>query len=308
VKTSLEKVREHPGLRPADELLTKAAIGPSAFVLRTRALESLIPDSSNPIYDRTRQLIGEMVSEIESRYPEPERARIYEALQLALRLHGPQGVRLDNQPFVNHVMDVPLNLMRKLGIRNADSAIAAILHDIVEDQAAALVILENPERILPNSLGKLRDLALQAIERRFGRNARTLVDKLTNRDYDRMALKLKAKGGRYACMSVQKIKHRLYQKHVIKLGEARDSCSQDAFAIKIADFMDNALRHGDLPTATAEQRAAKDKLADKRGLLFVYFERVLLPRLPERHPLSRVKGKLISMFGGCYDQAYIEVS
>lgn len=287
--------------------LADSAIGSQSHVAEVYNFEKLIPDIDSPLYDRTRRLIGHMVDEIKSTFSEQKQTRIYSALRLALTLHLPQGVRLDSQPFVNHLMDVPLNLMRVLKVKDADSVVAAILHDIVEDQAAA--VLETYGQAAPSGVDKetLRELALGVLGRKFGDKVEKLVEKLTNHDNEGEANRLHDSGGRYGRMTVQKIKHRLYQRHVMELAESQDSLDQYAFAIKIADFMDNGLRHGALPSATEEQRQMKEKLADKRGPLFVYFERIVFPNLPQTHPLANVRDKLIRLFGGYYDRSYINL-
>lgn len=283
-------------------------IASSALVKRVQELEGLLPDREQPEYARTRTLISSMVSELESpAFSASDKDRIYDALELAIRLHSRQGMRLDGQPYVNHILDVPLNLMRTLEIRKVDSVIAAILHDVVEDQAQALLreygsASGEEERQLP-----LRTQALTLIERRYGNTVRMLVDKLTNEDFISLGQRKREqfRGGPREGMTVEHHKLRLYQKKVVKLGEALDPISQDAFAVKIADFLDNAMRHDSLPAVTSEEREKKKWLSDKRGPLFVYFVRVLFPRLPETHPLFKVRDKLKKHFQDYYREQYL---
>jgi hypothetical protein len=82
-------------------------------------------------------------------FPEAEQERLRRALALASRLHAAD--RRQREPYVNHLLRVAIRIMSHYGVRDADVACAALLHDAVEDhageiaaagsQAAALAVL-----------------------------------------------------------------------------------------------------------------------------------------------------------------------
>jgi (p)ppGpp synthase/HD superfamily hydrolase len=69
-------------------------------------------------------------------WPGPDQARLNRALDLAARLHAAD--RREREPYVNHLLRVAIRVMSHYGVRDADVACAALLHDAVEDHAAEL--------------------------------------------------------------------------------------------------------------------------------------------------------------------------
>src|SRR5690349_7401811 len=69
-------------------------------------------------------------------WPGPDQARLNRALDLAARLHAAD--RREREPYVNHLLRVAIRVMSHYGVRDADVACAALLHDAVEDHAADL--------------------------------------------------------------------------------------------------------------------------------------------------------------------------
>jgi len=101
-------------------------------------------------------------------WPGPDQARLNRALDLAARLHAAD--RREREPYVNHLLRVAIRVMSHYGVRDADVACAALLHDAVEDHAAELA---------PGG----REAALAALAAGFGPRVATLVGAVTNPEY-----------------------------------------------------------------------------------------------------------------------------
>ena len=100
--------------------------------------------------------------------PGPDQARLNRALDLAARLHAAD--RREREPYVNHLLRVAIRVMSHYGVRDADVACAALLHDAVEDHAAELA-------------GGGREAALAALAAGFGPRVAELVGAVTNPEY-----------------------------------------------------------------------------------------------------------------------------
>ena len=87
-------------------------------------------------------------------------ARFDEALLYATRLHADQTRKASGVPYVAHLLEVAAIVLQHGG--SEDEAIAALLHDAVEDQGGAAT----------------RD----EIERRFGKHVAEIVDGCTDTD------------------------------------------------------------------------------------------------------------------------------
>jgi len=85
-------------------------------------------------------------------------SRFEEALQYAARLHGKQVRKSTPVPYVSHLLAVTAIVLEDGG--SEDEAIAALLHDAIEDQGG------DPTR--------------QEIRRRFGENVTAIVDGCTD--------------------------------------------------------------------------------------------------------------------------------
>lgn len=101
-------------------------------------------------------------------WPAPDQARLNRALDLAARLHAAD--RREREPYVNHLLRVAIRIMSHYGVRDADVACAALLHDAVEDHAAELA---------PGG----REAALAALAAAFGPRVSELVGAVTNPEY-----------------------------------------------------------------------------------------------------------------------------
>ena len=147
-----------------------------------------------------------LAAEIAS-FPEADRRRFARALALAAGLHA--GDRRQQEPYLNHLLRVAIRILSHYGVRDADVAIAGLLHDAVEDHAAEL------------SPDGSRAGALAVLARRFGQRVANLVEAVTNPEYE---------PGRD--------RNQQYREHV---AESLDR-SPWARIIKVSDFTDNGVR------------------------------------------------------------------
>jgi HD domain len=150
-------------------------------------------------------LRARFATEIE-KWPEPDRLRLNRALDLAARLHAAD--RREREPYVNHLLRVAIRIMSHYGVRDADVACAALLHDAVEDHAAELAGDGGQEA------------ALAALAAEFGPRVAELVAAVTNPEY--------APG---------RDPHEQYREHVA------ESLRRNPWArvIKVSDFTDNGV-------------------------------------------------------------------
>src|SRR5262252_1356213 len=102
-------------------------------------------------------------------WPGPDRERLNRALDITSRLHAAD--RREREPYVNHLLRVAIRIMSHYGVRDADVACAALLHDAVEDHAAEL------------AAGGGREAALGAVAAEFGPRVAELVGAVTNPQY-----------------------------------------------------------------------------------------------------------------------------
>ena|SRR5215472_7195994 len=137
-------------------------------------------------------------------FPPPDRLKLERALAEAARLHA--GDRREREPYVNHVLRVATRILCYYRVRDADVICAALLHDAVEDHATDL------------APGGGRDEALAVMAARFGARVATLVEAVTNPEFQ---------PGRDP--------REQYREHVT--ASLRDS--PWARVIKISDFTDN---------------------------------------------------------------------
>jgi len=139
-------------------------------------------------------------------WPGPDQRRLNQALALAGRLHAAD--RREREPYVNHLLRVAIRIMSHYGVRDADVARAALLHDAVEDHAAALA----PDGTRP--------AALAALAEEFGPRMAGLVAAVTNPEY-----------------APDRDPHEQYREHVA------DSLRRNPWArvIKASDFTDNGV-------------------------------------------------------------------
>ena len=150
--------------------------------------------------------------ELES-FPDDDRKRLVEALELAARLHADD--RRVREPYLNHLLRVAIRIIRYYGVRDADVLVAALLHDAVEDHPAELGG-GHPDDPYP----VLTDAAVAELARRFNPRVAELVRSVTNPEYDPL-----------------RDRHEQYREHVA------ENLERDPWArvIKLSDFTDNGV-------------------------------------------------------------------
>src|SRR5579863_9114265 len=139
-------------------------------------------------------------------WPEADRLRMEQALDLAARLHADD--RRDREPYVNHLLRVAIRIMSHYGVRDADVVCAALLHDAVEDHPAELTA----------SADANQQVALEVLAEEFGPRVAELVGAVTNPPY-----------------APDRDQDEQYREHVA------DSLRVNPWArvIKVSDFTDN---------------------------------------------------------------------
>ena len=100
-------------------------------------------------------------------------SRFSEALSYVAALHAEQRRKVSGEPYLAHLLAVAAIVMEHGG--NEDEAIAALLHDAVEDQGGAAT--------------------LEEIRRRFGATVAEIVEGCTRRDRKPQAAVAAAEGG-----------------------------------------------------------------------------------------------------------------
>jgi len=143
--------------------------------------------------------------------PEPDRARLVEALELASELHHDQ--RRVREPYLNHLLRVALRILVYYHVTDVEVLTAALLHDAVEDQPWRLS--GRPEEGPPPT-----EEALAVIAQRFGPRVARLVHAVTNPDWD-----------------PDRDRNEQYRAHVEEALEYEPW----ARVIKISDFTDNGV-------------------------------------------------------------------
>jgi len=172
-------------------------------------------------------------------FPEPDRRRLDQALELAARLHAAD--RRQREPYLNHLLRVAIRIIRYYDVRDPDVTCAALLHDSVEDHAAELAGSQpgthaggqpgseadgEPGTQAGREPGSQADgepgtqAALAALAAQFGDRVADLVGAVTNPDYE---------PGRD--------RHEQYRDHVLASLDANPW----ARIIKISDFTDNGV-------------------------------------------------------------------
>jgi len=103
-------------------------------------------------------------------FPEQDKQRLNQALDLAARLHAAD--RREREPYLNHLLRVAIRIMSHYGVHDPDVICAALLHDAVEDHA-------------PELAGGRVDqaAALAALAGEFGPRVAELVGAVTNPPY-----------------------------------------------------------------------------------------------------------------------------
>ncbi len=241
-------------------------------------------------FSRTRELLSQfdgLLNQMD--LSRAERTEVLAARELAMRAHYAQADRQDGQPYINHPLAVAITLMQTLGVREPDSVKAALLHDCVEDQAAAVI------RLLRGTVTAHTDVRYEAqrlIRWAFGRRVGEIVDHLTNPDFHERAIQAQLKGD---ARTAHQLKHHFYKEHVVSLVE-RDP---DAFLVKLADFYQNAFN-----LSAVRDPVVRAELGSKYGpVIPELIEK--LERVPESgHPLSLRRASLMSALSDRYNRHF----
>ena len=183
---------------------------------------------TEPKWATARGLAAAVWSTAQARYAGAALQHVEQALRLAAELHRAK-VRPDGSPYLQHVLSVAQRTLRWLPEASCDVAVAALLHDTVEDESKVLAIRAR------SSAGTERERALQAIDETFGGRVAELVGQLTNPNFE---AQVQAQGLDPKSSPGTLAQHKLYAEHFEQLLQSNDH----ATLIKVADFSDNALR------------------------------------------------------------------
>ena len=224
--------------------------------------KSCIITETSSRYQRTKELIKDFESLAASRFPKsPDKERIFDALTVMLDIHSDQKDRPDGQPYVNHPLEVALQVLGEYKITDPDLVIAALLHDSFEDQEAKLATLCLPGK--GSNWDGSYELLEEKLSERFGRRAVKLIKQLTNPDFNGI--------------TDQQKRNRLYLNHFKNLFLDKDP---SASLIKIADFSRNALQ-----LDLIEQGPKKAKLLKKYCPVIKFLLKHLESMTDSTHPL-----------------------
>lgn len=167
-------------------------------------------------------------------YPLHERERINDALSLLKTLTFDQEPRESGAPAISHPVAVATHVAALLRLPRADTVIAALLHDTVEDNADKIVLLAGGD-----PLGDTKAQALGFIGRRFGPRVKELVGLLTNHNFEKELAEL---GVSPVSELYKERKRQLYAEHIRTITE-----DPDALLIKYCDFSHNAFHLAEEP-------------------------------------------------------------
>jgi GTP pyrophosphokinase len=106
------------------------------------------------------QMAEEVFQACEPRMSEDDMCRIRDGFQFAWNAHKKQ-VRRTGEPYIIHPISVALIVAKELNL-DADTIIAAFLHDVVEDT----------------------DTTIEQIEERYGKDVAFLVNVVTKKKFD----------------------------------------------------------------------------------------------------------------------------
>lgn len=152
--------------------------------------------------------------EIDSLDLSPEdQARINKALDLALYAHLPQT--RGEHPYSTHILRTSARIIYHFKVKDPEIIIAALLHDIVEDQSKRIL----GEIDLKDEI-EYKSAALSMIEEQFGGEVAGLVAKVTNHNFDEVS----DKNQRYKEDVTQAMTENP-KARVIKLSDFLDNCS-----------------------------------------------------------------------------------
>jgi (p)ppGpp synthase/HD superfamily hydrolase len=150
-----------------------------------------------------------------------EQEQLIKAQQFSDKYHAQQR-RADGAPYMNHIFRVVIRIMHHYQVKDLEVILAALLHDVVEDQAKAITGIDDK--------AAAKEPAFGVIAAEFGPGVEELVRAVSNPEFE---------GEDW---------HEQYREHVIHLLKTNPR----AGIIKISDFTDNATGIHYTPAGKAE--------------------------------------------------------
>jgi (p)ppGpp synthase/HD superfamily hydrolase len=233
------------------------------------------------LFDRFDRLISRVCKN------EEQLQKVDQAFTLMIAAHAEQETRADGIAYVHHPLSVAIVSVEEFGVTDSDTVCAALLHDVIEDQASTVgECLSIPECQHEQS-DEARAAAI--IESVFGARVRQYVELLTNPDFKAKASELYQQGD---TRDTGTIVNALYKEHFFHIFDH----SPEAFKIKLADFSMNAL---DIERLKASPK--KEKLKKKYGPVL----KDLIPFLKD-HPEIHCSDAMIRRMKLVYNISYKE--
>ena len=202
-------------------------------------------------FTETNKKLFDFTKEVGEKFSVGDQSEIYDACMLMFTLHMYQKDRPDKSPYVEHPLNVAVKVIRMMANPDKDLAIAALLHDAVEDQSGKLALLA--ENSQANETEEVK--ALGEIARKYGERVRQIVSGLSNPDFEKV---LSERGVNKENPEYQSAKNKMYAEHVQEAIK-----DPDVLVIKLADFSENALRLSELPEDTIERKQRKQQFIAK---------------------------------------------
>ncbi|MDJ0835418.1 MAG: HD domain-containing protein [Acidobacteriota bacterium] len=243
----------------------------------------MLEDLLRQRYARSKELEAKLLSRLPDFGARGD--QVSETLELMFQIHLGQKDR-PGGPYIDHVMRVAGNVIEVYGTEDVDLIIAALLHDSVEDRAGELLDILEPEG--PEDRKSDRETVFAALERRFGKRIRDLVQGVTNPELNNAE--------KERLNNDKALKNKWYQEHVMDLFRA----NPDAAMIKCADFMDNACRLDKV------KGARRKNLQAKYGPLMTAIPKFLEEEADRDHPLYRNKQPIIDRIEEAYHEFYVD--
>lgn len=197
------------------------------------------------LFDRFDYVVSQLCENQE------QQQKIDDAFTLMIAAHAEQETRADGIAYVHHPLGVAIVCVEEFGVTDPDTVCAALLHDVIEDQASSVVkCLLHPDG---QQEGSDEAQAAAIIESYFGARVRQYVELLTNPNFKVKASELQQQGD---LRDTSTIVNTLYKEHFFHIFDHKP----EAFKIKLADFSVNALDIELLP-----ESPKKEKLKKKYG-------------------------------------------
>ncbi|MEI7620201.1 MAG: HD domain-containing protein [Candidatus Falkowbacteria bacterium] len=250
--------------------------------------------------ERIEDEINNFKGKISEKFADTDLEKVTEALDFMLKIHLPQADRVDGKPFASHPLAVAERVMELSD--NPELAIAALIHDSVEDQSDR-IFLERFNRKYPdrnflnikiNEEGKkkhkevFKAWSFRELKEKFGDNVKGYVESMTNHDYYSLADDSGLEGD-----AKHDFINKLYAEHV------EDIISDpELFTLKLADLSVNIDLHS-LDSTSEKYQKLKRKYKS-------VIEAVLtkLNSLEEGHPIYGKKDTIITELNQIYTEQY----